>query len=105
MHDSFRALRLVLIQYQVTSEGGTSKTTRKESKWFDVMDFENLKGFFFFLRKVAGKWFERSKRQYFPLQIFNFSVWERRSKRALLWEISREIISLGSSQVYVMATM
>jgi len=58
-----------------------------------------------FLRKVAGKWFERSKRQYFPLQIFNFSVWERRSKRALLWEISREIISLGSSQVYVMATM
>ena len=48
MHDSFRALRLVLIQYQVTSEGGTSKTTRKESKWFDVMDFENLKGFFFF---------------------------------------------------------
>ena len=48
MHDSFRALRLVLIQYQVTSEGGTSKTTRKESKWFDVMDFENLKGFVFF---------------------------------------------------------
>lgn len=68
------------------------------------MNFENLE----FLTKVAGKHgLKEAKHTYMQLQSLGFFTWKVRvkKKKSLLQKTSREIVSLGDSQVYVMATM